>query len=59
MTQANSAHVKLEEIKDVELGAEGVRVSFVGGERKFVEGTEGFDLYRRRMEWKQESRSFI
>jgi len=59
MTQTSSADVKLEDVSEVEVGAEGVRVTLRNGERKFVGGDIGFDLYRRWMEWKQESRNFI
>ena len=51
--------IKLEEVSEVEVGAEGVRVTLRNGERKFVGGREGFELYRSWMEWKQESRNFI
>ena len=50
MTQANFADVKLEEVKEVEAGAEGVRVTFVNGERKFIGGEIGFELYRKWIE---------
>ena len=50
MTQANFADVKLEEVKEVEAGAEGVRVTFVNGERKFLGGEIGFELYRKWIE---------
>jgi hypothetical protein len=43
--------IKLEEVSDVELGAEGVRVTWRNGERKFIEGQIGFDLYRSWMEY--------
>lgn len=42
--------IKLEEVRDVELGAEGVRVTWRNGERKFIRGDVGFELYRSWME---------
>jgi hypothetical protein len=42
--------VELEEVAEIEVGAEGVRVTFKGGKRKFIEGETGFELYRRWME---------
>ena len=42
--------VKLEEVKEIEKGAEGVRVTWRDGERKFIEGEIGFELYRKWME---------
>ena len=47
MTQASSGDVKLDEVSEIEVGAEGVRVTFIDGERKFIEGDIGFELYRR------------
>jgi hypothetical protein len=39
--------VKLEEVSEVEVGAEGVRVTLRNGERKFVGGEVGFELYQK------------
>jgi len=59
MTQVSCADVKLEEVSEIEVGAEGVRVTLRNGERLFVGGEVGFDLYRRWKEWKQEGWNFI
>jgi hypothetical protein len=59
MTQVSCADVKLEEVSKIEVGAEGVRVTLRNGERVFVGGEVGFELYRRWMEWKQEAWNFI
>jgi hypothetical protein len=50
--------IKLEEVSEVEVGAEGVRVTLRNGDRTFVGGEVGFELCRRWTEWKQESRKF-
>jgi hypothetical protein len=47
MTLVSCADVKFEEIEWVEVGAEGVRVTFLNGERRFVGGEVGFELYRK------------
>jgi hypothetical protein len=38
--------VGLDEVELIEKGELGVRVTFVDGERKFIEGEDGFSLYR-------------
>ena len=43
--------IKLEEVNDIELGAEGVRVTWRNGKRKFIGGDIGFNLYRSWMEY--------
>ena len=51
MTQASFGDgIKLEQVSQIELGGEGVRVTFVDGQRKFVEGEIGFELYRKWIE---------
>jgi len=37
----------VEKIEKIEVGAEGVRVTYKNGERKFIGGEDGFNLYRR------------
>jgi hypothetical protein len=37
----------LNEVTDIELGGEGVRITFWDGRREFVEGEAGYELYRR------------
>ena len=59
MSVVEAEAIKLDEIKDVEVGAEGVRVTFVNEERKFIGGEVGFKLYRRWREWKQAGWNFI
>jgi len=51
MTQASFGDgIKLEQVSQIELGGEGVRVTFVDGQRRFVEGEIGFELYRKWIE---------
>ena len=51
MTQASFGDgIKLEQVRKIEIGGEGVRVTFVDGQRKFVEGEIGFELYRKWIE---------
>lgn len=51
MTQVNFGHeIKLEQVREIEVGGEGVRVTFVDGQRKFIEGEIGFELYRKWIE---------
>ena len=53
MTQASFGNwIKLEQVREIEVGGEGVRVTFVDGQRKFIEGEDGFELYRRWIELK-------
>ena len=53
MTQASSSEQgKLEEVSKIEVGGEGVRVTFVDGQRKFIGGKIGFELYRMWIELK-------
>jgi len=48
MTQASCGNgIKLVQVKEIEVGSEGVRVTFVDGQRRFVEGEIGFELYRK------------
>jgi len=42
--------IRLEQVREIEVCGEQVRVTFVDGQRKFVEGKDGFELYRR---WKE------
>jgi len=42
--------IRLHEIERVEKGEEGVRLTLKNGERKFVGGDDGFNLYRKWME---------
>lgn len=51
MTDMEAETIKLEEVSDVEVGAEGVRVTWRNGERKFIRADIGFDLYRSWMEY--------
>ena len=51
MTQVNFGHeIKLEQVREIEVGGEGVRVTFVDGQRKFIAGKDGFELYRKWIE---------
>jgi hypothetical protein len=51
MTRASFGDgIKLEEVREIEVGGEGVRVTFVDGQRKFIEGEIGFELYRKWIE---------
>jgi hypothetical protein len=51
MTQASCGNgIKLEQVREIEVGGEGVRVTFVDGQRTFIEGKDGFELYRKWME---------
>jgi hypothetical protein len=51
MTRASFGDgIKLEQVRKIEIGGEGVRVTFVDGQRKFVEGEIGFELYRKWIE---------
>jgi len=53
MTQASFGNgIKLEQVREIEVGGEGVRVTFVDGQRKFIEGEDGFELYRKWIELK-------
>jgi hypothetical protein len=53
MTQVNFGHeIKLEQVREIEVGGEGVRVTFVDGQRKFIAGKDGFELYRKWIELK-------
>ena len=53
MTRASFGDgIKLEEVREIEVGGEGVRVTFVDGQRKFIEGEIGFELYRKWIELK-------
>jgi len=53
MTQVSFGNgIKLEQVLQIELGGEGVRVTFVDGQRKFIEGEIGFELYRKWLELK-------
>ena len=45
----------LEGVAEIEKGAEGVRVIFKDGNKKFVKGPEGFELWRRWMEDRDET----
>ena len=42
--------VKLDEVSEIEVGAEGIRVTWHNGERKFIRGEIGFELYQQWME---------
>ena len=42
--------INLEEVAKIELGAEGVRITFLDSERIFVGGEIGFALYRKWLE---------
>jgi hypothetical protein len=46
MTQASSVEINLEEVSNIELGAEGIRVTWRNGEKKFISGEIGFELYQ-------------
>ena len=51
MTQASFGDgIKLEQVSQIELGGEGVRVTFVDGQRRFVEGEIGFDSAYHRLD---------
>src|SRR5262249_11856833 len=53
MTQVSFGNgIKLEQVSEIEVGGEGVRVTFVDGQRKFIEGEGGFELYRKWIELK-------
>jgi hypothetical protein len=53
MTQASCGDgIKLEQVREIEVGGEGVRVTLVDGQRKFIEGKDGFELYRKWIELK-------
>jgi len=39
--------IKFHEVSDIEVGAEGVRVTWRNGERKFIGGEIGFELYQK------------
>jgi len=40
----------LNEVTEIELGAEGVRIIFGDGSREFVEGEAAYEIYRRWLE---------
>jgi hypothetical protein len=48
--KAKAVEDRLDEVSDIEAGAEGVRVTWQNGEKKFIGGEIGFELYRRWME---------
>jgi hypothetical protein len=53
MTQASCGNgIKFEQVSEIEVGGEGVRVTFVDGQKKFIEGEDGFEFYRKWIELK-------
>lgn len=62
MTQASSADVKPADIdlglvERVEKGEAGVRVWYRNGDREFVDGERGFEIYQRWLEIKVEAQN--
>ena len=47
LSEMQAEAIKFDEVSNIEIGAEGVRVTLHNGERKFIGGEIGFELYQK------------